>query len=496
MKALKLMELAQLLQQSKLIGSGQVEITGMETDSRKVKQGDLFICLPGALADGHDFIDKALANGAVAIVASKPVVPDVPVILVPDTRLAMAIMADHFFAYPSRELKIIGITGTNGKTTTSLLLDSILRDAGHRTDLMGTIAMRIGNHVYEAKNTTQEALELQRNLRKMKFGGAEYTVMEVSSHALELGRVKGVRFKTAIFTNLTQDHLDFHGGMDQYKAAKGLFFSRLGNTYDAQFKVSAILNADDPASEEYRRLTAAEVITYGIDNIADVRAVDITLQASGTSFTVQSFAGEQVFQLQLIGKFNVYNALAAITAALVEGIPLSVIANSLASVKGVNGRFEPVQAGQSFSVIVDYAHTPDSLENVISTIQEFVQGKIITVFGCGGDRDRTKRPIMGRIANEMSDYSIITSDNPRTEQPAAILSEIEHGIKSKPYGFKSYEIIEDRKLAIEKAIEIAGPQDVVLIAGKGHETYQEINGIRYDFDDRLVAEAAIRGRQQ
>jgi UDP-N-acetylmuramoyl-L-alanyl-D-glutamate--2,6-diaminopimelate ligase len=493
---LKLMELVALLQQSKLIGSGQVEITGIETDSRKVKQGDLFICLPGAIADGHDYVEKALAYGAVAIVASKPVVPDVPVILVPDTRFAMAVLADHFFAYPSHDLKIIGITGTNGKTTTSLLIDTILRDAGLRADLMGTIAMRIGSHVYEAKNTTQEALELQRNLRKMKFGGAEYTVMEVSSHALELGRVKGVRFKTAIFTNLTQDHLDFHGSMEEYRASKGLFFSRLGNTYDAQFKVNAIFNADDPASAEYRRVTAAEVITYGIENDADVRAVDITLHASGTQFKLQSFAGEQMFQLQLIGKFNVYNALAAIAAALVEGIPLSVIAESLAGVKGVNGRFEPVQAGQSFSVVVDYAHTPDSLENVLSTIQEFVQGKIITVFGCGGDRDRTKRPIMGRIANEMSDYTIVTSDNPRTEQATSILAEIEQGIHTKPYGFKSYEIIEDRKQAIEKAIEIAGPQDVVLIAGKGHETYQEINGVRYDFDDRLVAEAAIRGRQQ
>lgn len=493
---MKLIELAQLLQQSKLIGSGQVQITGIETDSRKVKQGDLFICLTGTLVDGHDYVEKALANGAVAIVASKPVVPDVPVLLVPDTRFAMAVLANHFFAYPSHDLKIIGITGTNGKTTTSLLIDTILRDAGLRADLMGTIAMRIGSHVYEAKNTTQEALELQRNLRKMKFGGAEYTVMEVSSHALELGRVKGVRFKTAIFTNLTQDHLDFHGNMEQYKAAKGLFFSRLGNTYDAQFKVNAILNADDSASADFRRLTAAEVITYGIENDADVRAVDITLQASGTQFKLQSFAGEQMFQLQLIGKFNIYNALAAISAALVEGIPLPVIAESLAGVKGVNGRFEPVQAGQSFPVIVDYAHTPDSLQNVLSTIQEFADGKIITVFGCGGDRDRTKRPIMGRIANEMSDFTIVTSDNPRTENPSAILAEIEQGIQSKPYGFKSYEIIEDRRQAIEKAIEIAGPQDVVLIAGKGHETYQEINGVRYDFDDRLVAEAAIRGRQQ
>jgi UDP-N-acetylmuramoyl-L-alanyl-D-glutamate--2,6-diaminopimelate ligase len=473
---LKLNELASLLTKKTCLGDMQTEITGIESDSR------------------HDYVDKAKQLGAVALVVSKPVETDLPYILVPDTRFAMAVCADHFFAHPSQAMHVIGITGTNGKTTTAHLIDAILSDASKKVDVMGTIGMRIGDQLFESKNTTQEALELHRNLRKMKDGGAQYAVMEVSSHALSLGRVKGVQFKTAIFTNLTQDHLDFHGTMENYMEAKGLFFSRLGNTYNPATKVHAILNADDHASQTYLAQTAVEVITYGIENDADVRAIDLRMNANGTQFTVKSYAGDWDFQLKMIGKFNVYNALAAIAAALVEGISLKQIAASLAEVNGVNGRFEPVIAGQSFLVVVDYAHTPDSLENVLHTIREFATGKIITVFGCGGDRDKSKRPIMGKIASELSDYVVLTTDNPRTENPATILSEIENGLHTKMVQENRYERIENRQTAIEKAIEMAGPHDVVLIAGKGHETYQEIHGVRTDFDDRKVAEQAIRGK--
>jgi UDP-N-acetylmuramoyl-L-alanyl-D-glutamate--2,6-diaminopimelate ligase len=440
--------------------------------------------------DGHDYIDKALERGAVALVVQKPVAVSVPYLLVPDTRFAMAVLADHFYGHPSQALKVIGITGTNGKTTTAHLIDTLLRDAGHRADLMGTIAMRIGEETIPAKNTTQEALELHRNLRRMADGGADYAVMEVSSHALVLGRDKGVRYKTAVFTNLTQDHLDFHKTMDEYKAAKGLLFARLGNTYAGVDSQVAILNADDPASADYAALTSAEVITYGIDAQADVRATDVRVHTGGTSMNVQTYVGEQAFELKLVGKFNVYNTLAAIAVGLVEGLSLAQMAASLANIPGVNGRFEPVVAGQPFLCIVDYAHTPDSLENVLQTIEGFADGRIITVFGCGGDRDRTKRPLMGAIASRMSDITIVTLDNPRTEDPQAILDEIVTGIVAEA----EYEVIENRADAIKKAIEIARPQDVVLIAGKGHETYQEIHGVRTDFDDREVAKSAIRGK--
>lgn len=487
---MKLNDLAQLLQKRTVVGDGDIEITGLQTDSRLVQPGDVFLCLVGATVDGHDYIAKALELGAAALVVQKPIALSIPHMVVPDTRFAMAVFADDFYQHPSRDLNVIGITGTNGKTTTAYLVDTLLRHAGHRADLMGTIAMRIGDEVIPAKNTTQEALELHRNLRRMADGGAKYAVMEVSSHALVLGRDKGVRYKTAVFTNLTQDHLDFHKTMDEYKAAKGLLFARLGNTYASEDSPVAILNADDPASADYAALTSAEVITYGIDHAADVRATEVRVHSSGTSMKVQTYVGEQSFELKLVGKFNVYNALAAIAVGLVEGLSLAQMAACLQEVAGVNGRFEPVVAGQPFLVIVDYAHTPDSLENVLQTIQGFADGRIITVFGCGGDRDRTKRPLMGAIASRMSDITIVTSDNPRTEMPKAILDEIVTGIVE----HAEYEVIENRADAIQKAIEIARPHDVVLIAGKGHETYQEIHGVRTDFDDREVAKSAIRGK--
>lgn len=492
---MQIRELASLLVGARMEGEADGVITGLETDSRKVQPGYLFICLTGSVQDGHDYAQQAVERGAAAIVISRPIDVNVCKIHVKDTRLAMAIMSNHYFDYPSQALKLIGITGTNGKTTISFLIEKMLADHGLRTGLMGTIRMKIGERAYDVKNTTQEALELQRNLREMCNADADACVMEVSSHALAMGRVKGCRFRTAIFTNLTQDHLDYHQTMEQYKQAKGLLFSQLGNTYtgDPDQRQYAVLNADDPASSYYASITAAQVLTYGIDREADVRAHEVRITAEGTRFRiVTSFAGSCEIELKLIGKFSVYNALAAVTAGLLEGIPLEAIKRSLEPVTGVEGRFESVGEGQDFLVIVDYAHTPDSLENVLSTISEFAEGRILCVFGCGGDRDRTKRPLMGEIAARYSDHVFLTSDNPRSEDPERILLDIEEGVKRAGALASSYERIVDRKQAIERAIAAAKAGDVVLIAGKGHETYQEAGGVRIDFDDRLVAKNAIR----
>ncbi|MEW9698100.1 UDP-N-acetylmuramoyl-L-alanyl-D-glutamate--2,6-diaminopimelate ligase [Paenibacillus sp. SI8] len=493
---MKLKELASALLITHIHGDAETEITGLEADSRKVKMGNLFLCIPGLTVDGHDFAPYAVALGASALVTERVLELPVPQLVVKDARYAMAALSAHFYGYPSKELKVIGITGTNGKTTSTYLIEKILRDAGFTTGLMGTIEMKIGDTYTEMERTTQEALDLQRNFRKMREHGTDYCIMEVSSHALELGRVKGVQFRSGIFTNLTQDHLDYHKTMEAYESAKGLLFSRLGNGFskNPNERQYAILNADDAASATFSKLTAAEVITFGIDRECDVRATDIRITAQGTEFRLVSFAGEALFRMKLVGKFNVYNALGAIASTLAEGVALEQIRNSLENVAVVDGRMEVVSEGQDYLVLVDYAHTPDGLENALSTIREFAEGNIYTVFGCGGDRDRKKRPLMGKVTAAYSDYLYVTSDNPRTEQPDAILKDIVPGLEEAGFPCEKYELIVDRKQAIQKAIDRAGPKDVILIAGKGHETYQDIMGVKHDFDDRLVAKAAIRGR--
>jgi UDP-N-acetylmuramoyl-L-alanyl-D-glutamate--2,6-diaminopimelate ligase len=492
---MKMEQLAGLLLTARLEGDGNVSVSSLETDSRQVKPGALFICLPGHTVDGHDFAAEAVERGAVAIVAERRLDVGVPQLIVPESRLAMAVLADAFYDHPSDKMKLIGVTGTNGKTTTTYLIERILLDAGRKAGVIGTIEMRYAGLTVPVSGTTPEALELQKRLADMARAGTEYCAMEVSSHALEQGRVKGCKFRTAIFTNLTQDHLDYHVTMERYKAAKGLLFARLGNGYpaSAEERSYAVLNADDEASETFRRLTAAETITYGIDCDADVRASNIRITSQGTSFHVRTFRGEADVTLRMVGKFNVYNALAALTAGLIEGLELGAIIRSLESVPGVPGRVEAVSAGQPFAVIVDYAHTPDGLENVLKAVKEFAEGRVICVFGCGGDRDRTKRPIMARIAGQYADYVIATSDNPRTEDPERILDDVEEGFRSSGVGKSRYERIADRRLAIQKAVEMASPGDVVLIAGKGHETYQIVGGVTHPFDDRLVAQEAIRG---
>lgn len=496
---MQLNELQALLRQARIVGDGTARIGGIQTDSRKVAPGDLFICTPGIRGmtqDRHDFAVQAVAQGAAALVVERDVPAQVPKLFVKDANDAASRIACHVNGYPSLAMKVIGVTGTNGKTTTSWIIEHVLREQGFATGLMGTVRMKIGGQIFDVANTTPDTLELQSSFRRMVEAGAQYCVMEVSSHALDMGRVKGVRFRTAVFTNLTQDHLDYHKTMESYRAAKGLLFSRLGNGYspDPEARSFAVLNADDEASAEYRRLTAAETITYGLREEADVRAEEIRITPQGTEFTVRTFAGSAKVSMKLLGRFNVYNALGAIATTLAEGVSLERIANSLERVDVVDGRMELVREGQTFPVIVDYAHTPDGLENALATIKEFAEGRIITVFGCGGDRDRSKRPIMGRIAGEYSDVVLCTSDNPRTEDPMAILSDIEPGIASSGIAQDRYELVPDRRTAIRKAVEMARPGDVVLIAGKGHETYQIIGKVTHPFDDREVAREAIRRR--
>lgn len=493
---MQLKELATHLIASEMVGDVEVHCDGISIDSRKVKQGDLFLCLPGHTVDGHHFAQQAMDKGATALVVERWLEGiSLPQLKVKDCRLAMAILGNVFYKSPSSQMRVIGVTGTNGKTTTTYLIERILNDHGKNTGLIGTIQRKCAGEVYPMSGTTPESLDLQHYLHEMVEANSDYCVMEVSSHALEQGRVKGTHFRTAIFTNLTQDHLDYHGTMEDYRSAKGLLFSRLGNVYkdDSQQRSYAVLNIDDPASEYFAKQTAVEVISYGVENDADLRASNITITAKGTSFHVDTFAGSTDISLNMVGKFNVYNALAAIAAALLEGILLDDIKKSLESIKGVEGRVESVDEGQSFAVIVDYAHTPDGLENVLRTVNEFAEGRVICVFGCGGDRDRTKRPIMGKIAAKLSSYVIVTSDNPRTEDPEAILEDIKQGLLEEQVAGDQYELIVDRHEAIQKAIEMASYGDVVLIAGKGHETYQLIGNKVLDFDDRKVAKEAIRG---
>ncbi|MDQ0192580.1 UDP-N-acetylmuramoyl-L-alanyl-D-glutamate--2,6-diaminopimelate ligase [Paenibacillus wynnii] len=493
---MKVNELSSCLAASRLYGDGDIEISDIQTDSRLVKSGDLFICLPGHTVDGHEYAPQAAVKGAVAIVCERELDIALPQIIVDDSRFAMSVMSNAFFGSPSSRMRMIGVTGTNGKTTTTYLIERIMQDQNMKTGLIGTIQMRYDGQSYPMSGTTPESLELQRSLQDMASKGVQCCIMEVSSHALEQGRVKGTDFRTAVFTNLTQDHLDYHHTMEEYRSVKGLFFSRLGNVISPwkEERKYAVLNADDAASTFFAALTAAEVITYGIDSEANVRASQISITAKGTFFHVDTFKGETDISLRMVGKFNVYNALAAITAALLEDIPLTDIKTSLEAVEGVNGRVESVDAGQDFAVIVDYAHTPDGLENVLRTVQEFATGKVLTVFGCGGDRDRTKRPLMGKIAAKYSDHVLVTSDNPRTEDPQLILKDIEAGLTEDGISSDRYELIADRREAIRKAIEMSSPGDVVLIAGKGHETYQLIGGVVHDFDDRVVAKEVIRGR--
>ncbi|WP_368654730.1 UDP-N-acetylmuramoyl-L-alanyl-D-glutamate--2,6-diaminopimelate ligase [Ornithinibacillus sp. 4-3] len=467
-----------------------IEINNVEMDHRNIKKGDLFVCIKGFTVDGHDFIEPAIENGARAIIAEKEVNTSVPVIVVSDTTRALSLLANQFYDYPTNKLQLVGITGTNGKTTITYLLEAILNKANQKTGVIGTIQTKIGTDTYPVKNTTPDSLQLQKTFYQMVQANVDTAIMEVSSHALDLGRVYGCDYDIAIFTNLSQDHLDYHEDMKDYLRAKSMLFAQLGNGYDKAKKKFAIVNEDDVHSAILKKSTAQPVLTYGCKNTADIMAKNISLEITHTTFTLETPVGTVEIKTPLIGMFNVYNMLAAIAASLAMNIPLETIKAALENIPGVDGRFEQVKAGQDYAVIVDYAHTPDSLENVLQTITEFVKGKIYVVVGCGGDRDRTKRPLMANIAVQYADKALLTSDNPRTEDPESILEDMVAGIKK-----DNYEVIVQRKEAIARAVEIASEGDIILIAGKGHETYQEINNVRYDFDDRIVAHEAIRAKE-
>lgn len=468
-------------------------IAGISYDSRKVRPGFAFVCVEGYKTDGHIYVKAAIENGAAAVVAQKPVeVPEgLPLILVRDSRQALALMAAAFAGYPARKLKMTGVTGTNGKTTTVFLIEKILQEAGYKTGLIGTIMNKIGDRVLPVTNTTPESLDLQLLLQEMADNTVSHVVMEVSSHALELDRVAGVAYDTAVFTNITQDHLDFHQSMENYLAAKQKLFTNLNRDFAKSGAKHAIINIDDPRAGELVKVSAAPVVTFGIEHECNIKANNINLRANGMTFDVSAPGGEMTLNLHLTGRFNVYNALAAIAVGFVNDIDLPVIKTALESVKGVPGRLEKVDEGQPFAVFVDYAHTPDGLDNIIKAARALTKNRVITLFGCGGDRDRTKRPIMGEIAARLSDYAVLTSDNPRTEDPLIILSEVETGVRRAADPSK-YSVIPDRREAIAHAIGLAQPGDVVLIAGKGHETYQLVQDKILHFDDREVAREILR----
>ena len=492
----RLEELAALLPGARIVGDAQTEITSIERDSRRAREGTLFACIVGAHVDAHSFIPDVARAGARAVLTERSSV-DVPagvaVLYVLNLEKALDTIVPFFYDYPARAMRVVGITGTNGKTTTSYLVRAILRHAGRRVGLIGTIQAMIEDEVLPTSNTTPDIIVLQQMLAEMRTRGMDAVVMEVSSHALALGRVAGIEFDTAVFTNLTQDHLDFHKTMENYARAKAHLFE-LVSAPGAKEGKTAVLNADDAASETMRAYTRCPIITYGVDHSADLTAQDVQLACDGMELTLMH-GGKRLFHLHtgITGLFNVHNVLAAVGASLAEHVAATDIAAALTAFTGVPGRFELVREGQDFAVIVDYAHTPDGMENVLRTARAVTKGRIIAVFGCGGDRDRTKRPIMGRIGAEMADIAILTSDNPRTEDPAAIVDEVERGVLP-VIGDKPYEKIVDRRTAIFHAIGRAQAGDTVVILGKGHETYQILKDGTIHFDDREQAREAIRSR--
>jgi UDP-N-acetylmuramoyl-L-alanyl-D-glutamate--2,6-diaminopimelate ligase len=467
--------------------------TGVAYDSRRVTDGAVFVALKGLKADGLDFVPEALRRGAALIVSesARPDGLDVPWVVVREGRLALALIGAEAHGHPSREIPVIGVTGTNGKTTTTYLLAAILDAAGRSAGVMGTVHYKIGQEAREAARTTPEASDVQALLRQMVDAGNRSCVMEVSSHALALRRVDGVRFAAGAFTNLTRDHLDFHADMESYFAAKRRLFEMLGP--DAP----GIINADDPRAATLAA-TCARPLTYGIQKPADVRPEGLVMDLAGVRFTATTPAGPVEIRSSLVGRPNVYNLLAAVATASALGIPREAIAEGLASQTGVPGRFEVVSSpADGVTVVVDYAHTDDALRNLIETARPLTAGRVITLFGCGGDRDRTKRPLMGMVAARLSDVVVITSDNPRSEDPLAIIDEIRRGI---PAGEAASDrapdvtAIVDRAAAIEKAVTMARPGDVVLIAGKGHEKTQHIGDRVLAFDDADVSRAALARR--
>jgi UDP-N-acetylmuramoyl-L-alanyl-D-glutamate--2,6-diaminopimelate ligase len=460
-------------------GPADVEVTALAYDNRSVTPGTLFFCVPGFERDGHEFAPQAVEAGAVALVAERPLELGVPEVVVESVRAAMAPAAARFYGDPTAGLDVVGITGTNGKTTTAWLVRALLEESGRPCGLMGTVTAVVGGREREVVRTTPEAVDLQRTFRDMVEAGDRACAMEVSSHALALRRADAIQWAAAVFTNLSRDHLDFHDTMEAYFLAKRRLFLAGPGT--------AIVNVDDP----YGRRLAGELpaaTTFAVEGDADYRARDVETGLGGSRFRVRGPDGELELRSPLPGRFNVSNVLAAVAAARALGVEPEAAARAVAAAGRVPGRFEPVDEGQGFAVVVDYAHTPDSLENVLREARELAEGRLVCVFGCGGDRDRGKRPLMGEIAARLADVVIVTSDNPRSEDPEAIIQDVLAGAGA------GVEAIVDRREAIGRAVELAAPGDVVVIAGKGHEQGQELEGGRkVPFDDVTVAREVLRG---
>jgi UDP-N-acetylmuramoyl-L-alanyl-D-glutamate--2,6-diaminopimelate ligase len=462
-------------------------------DSRAVTAGSLFVAVKGERVDGHGFVEQAIKAGAVVVIAQAPVASEpLPFVQVADSRKALGLLGSRFHGDPSARLKMIGVTGTNGKTTTTYLCKALLEGIGRRVGLIGTVGYQIGQETFPAPHTTPGALELQALLAKMVEGGLTTAVMEVSSHALALDRTSGCEYDVAVFTNLTQDHLDFHHTMDEYFEAKLRLFTGLAR--GRKVGKLALVNVDDPRGKAIQAACPVPVWGYAIQNQADLKAERVCLSLTGTTFTAATPAGSFIVESRLVGEHNVYNLLGAIGVALQDGATSDQICEATAHITNVPGRFEMVSSGQDFTVVVDYAHTEDALLRLLTAAQALKTGRIITVFGCGGDRDRGKRPKMGRVAVEYSDVVVLTSDNPRTEDPMAILHEVEVGVRDalERRSHVQYHLVPDRREAIGVAIREAHHGDMVLIAGKGHEDYQIIGTKKFHFDDREVAREAIQ----
>jgi UDP-N-acetylmuramoyl-L-alanyl-D-glutamate--2,6-diaminopimelate ligase len=502
---MKLAQLLGCLSGARVTGDADLEIAGLHYDSRQVRPGGLFFALRGVQSDGSLFLEAALKNGAVAVVADRPCdVSGVTVVEVENARVAMSLMAACFYGRPTAAVPTVGITGTNGKTTTTYLVEGILEKAGLPAAVLGTISYRFGGTSIPAPNTTPESVDLQRTLRELVDLGARSVVMEVSSHSLEQHRADGCLFDVAVFSNLTRDHLDYHKDMESYFGSKMRLFTELIAPSDEKPRRRAVVNLDDAYGKRIAEGASAPVLTYAVSAEADLKVLEVQFTVHGICCRIRTPRGELSLSSDLLGRFNLYNILAAVGAGLALELPDQAIVAGIEGHKQVPGRLERVYNDHGITVLVDYAHTGDALENVLSTVSELKTGRVITLFGCGGDRDKGKRPVMGETAARYSDLAIVTSDNPRTEDPHAIIEDVRAGITplslreysleelSQGFSEKGYAAIESRHEAVRVAIEVARPGDIVLLAGKGHEDYQIVGTEKFHFDDREEAGAALR----
>jgi len=464
-------------------GDMDTEILSVTSNSREKTVSGLFFCIPGARFDAHAYAPEAVGNGCVALVVERFLDVDVPQVKVTNARAAMARMAAAFYGHPSRQMRLVGVTGTKGKTTSTYMLKAICEKAGFKCGLIGTTGNLIGQKRIKSNYTTPDPIDLQRDLRQMADEGIQVVIMEVSAHAIDMHRLDGMVFEVGCYTNLSQDHLDYFHTMDNYFETKKRFFT-------SGMVRNATLNVDEETSPKVLEDLTIPHLTYGIAAAADLFARDIEITEEGVSFELQLQGMHHIqIQLRMTGMFNVYNAMAAASCAMVMGIDAEGIRDGLASITSVPGRIEMLPTNTPYRVILDYSHSPDALTNILKTVREFSKKRIIALFGCGGDRDKGKRPIMGEIGGRLADLCILTSDNPRTEDPQRILMEIEEGIRKTG---KPYEVIENRREAIRHAMEIAQEGDIIVLCGKGHETYQEINGVKHPFDEKVVVQELLQ----